>query len=131
MPMQAKIPVTHEDPKDSQLFVERVIDIAALSPLDHIYHGVRDMEWLDRRRRDAQKRRDQFKPGWFAAFFRTAYDLTLVEEDPPSGKPEDVEIPAGHLLVYAPPGVGDIIFDDGELRYRRRGRVLNHVLQLL
>lgn len=71
--------------------------------------------FVEERRKGALERKQFHEPGWFASFFRTAYDVRDPGVEYKTMVTEDVEVPRDDLLLYAPPGVREVPIDPGEL----------------
>lgn len=69
-----------------------------------------------RRRKIRFDRRNADTRGWFTKFFWTAYQLSDTAALPEVATTlEDAETPYRNLLLYAPPGIDEVVIDRGEL----------------
>jgi len=109
MPLKARIPTlwTEVDPRDYYLEMRLPYNIRSMMR----NHGTPD--WIRERNERAKKRVEQASQGWFTSFFQQANGFRPTSEVEALMKAsQDVERPAGSLLVFAPPGIDESIFDE-------------------
>lgn len=114
LPLKAKIPVaqqwlSHHD-RSVELFYEPLLsrkrDVAQLQGDVGLVYGPNRMARFQSRNTDRR--------GWFERFFWTAYDLRDTVQRPAAEMTlETVEAPKSHLLLFAPPGLGEITIKEG------------------
>lgn len=114
MPLKARIPTlwTAVDPRDYYLELRMPYHIRSMM------RSYDTPDWIRERNERAKKRVEQASQSWFTRFFQQANGFRPTPEVEALMKAsQDIERPTGSLLVFAPPGVDELVHD-GEFLLR-------------